>query len=231
MRFISDPLEQTTAATDLLLVVMALACAFSLRHYRVSSPFKTGIWMLAFTTLGVASLLGAIVHGVVMSEPVKSLLWLPLNLSLGLSTALFVSGAIYDGWDHATAHSWSRYLLGMAFLFGLATLFTKQSFVIFLPLAGVGLLFALVVYSRLGVQRRPGAGITAAGIVLTLIASAVQASRVVTFTLIWPFDHRGTFHIIQFLALPLIATGVSMALQSEGAAAGRTADDVSRTVI
>ena len=54
-----------------------------------------------------------------------------------------------------------------------------------------------------------GAWLMAAGILVTIIAAAVQIGKSVTFTFIWPFDHNGTYHLIQLVGLILLVAGLS----------------------
>jgi hypothetical protein len=54
------------------------------------------------------------------------------------------------------------------------------------------------------------------GTVLTLAAAAVQVSGA-SLRVVVPFDHNGLFHIVQILAITVIARGVR-----QGLAAGAT---------
>ena len=84
MRFVDISTEQTTAVTDVLLALVALASVLYLSHIGADSDaFKVRIWSWAFGLLAFASALGAIAHGFQMSEQLNSLLWKPLNLALG----------------------------------------------------------------------------------------------------------------------------------------------------
>ncbi len=75
------------------------------------------------------------------------------------------------------------------------------------------MLVALALYGRLALTRRlPGAWLMVGGIVLTIVAAVVQATQLVSFTLIWPFDHNGVFHLIQIVALPVLAVGLRAGL-------------------
>jgi hypothetical protein len=66
--------------------------------------------------------------------------------------------------------------------------------------------------------RERGAGLIAAGIVVTLVAAALQARRWLTpFTLVWTFDHNGLFHMVQMLGLGLILPGLRAGMRDRAA--------------
>jgi hypothetical protein len=43
---------------------------------------------------------------------------------------------------------------------------------------------------------------------LSLLVAAMQASGAVSFTLVWPFDHNGVFHLVQMIGIPLLVHGL-----------------------
>ena len=94
---IDSPTEQTTAVTYICLALLALTVSlvvYNIGHSR--DPKKAIIWTGAFGLLTVASIFGAAAHGFKMSEQTNFILWQPINLSLDLTIALFVAGAVYD---------------------------------------------------------------------------------------------------------------------------------------
>ena len=92
------PTERTTAATDLLLAIIALGCLVAIARYRSYHPWKVGLWISIFAMLVVASGLGSVAHGLTMSAETNRMLWHPLNLALGVMVALIVVAAILDKW-------------------------------------------------------------------------------------------------------------------------------------
>jgi hypothetical protein len=81
---------------------------------------------------------------------------------------------------------------------------------------------ALAMYVSLGIAGRlPGALLVSAGIVLTLVAAAVQASTL-RARLIVPFDHNGLFHLVQMAAITVVAAGVRRGLDAGGLRRGRS---------
>src|SRR6266516_4094410 len=97
--------ELTTAATDAALGLLCLAVLLRLRAIDVSASWKRALWCWVLGLLVVASVLGTVVHGFELPESVRSVLWRPLYLSLGLTVALFLIGGIYDWRGEAEARA------------------------------------------------------------------------------------------------------------------------------
>ena len=66
---------------------------------------------------------------------------------------------------------------------------------------------AIAIYTVVAVrQRMPGAPIIAVAIGLNIVAAALQTSAI-HFTVVWPFDHNGIFHLVQIGALLTLGYG------------------------
>jgi len=63
--------ERTTAVTDALLGLLAVAGVALLVVYRDRNRWKVGIWLCVLLTLVVVSLLGAVAHGFELPEVVR----------------------------------------------------------------------------------------------------------------------------------------------------------------
>ena len=73
---------------------------------------------------------------------------------------------------------------------------------------------ALTIYSFLAVtQRLQGATIIAGAIALNLIAAGVQASDLYLHLFI-PFDHNGLFHLLQMVAMIVLALGLGSSMMT-----------------
>jgi hypothetical protein len=213
MGFVDSPTEQTTASTDALLALVALAGALYLSRLGVSDAFKARIWSWAFGLLALASALGAVAHGYRMSAQLNSLLWKPINLALGLTVATFVVGVAYDLWGPAVARRVLPVMVGVGIAFFGLTAILPGTFTVFIVYEAAAMVFALAVYVLLAARRQlAGAAVMAAGVGITLIAAAVQASGAVSATVIWEFDHNGVFHLIQVVAVIVLVAGLRMSL-------------------
>ena len=213
MEFTDIPTEQTTAITDAILALMAMAAAFYLRRIGRQDTWKAALWIWIFSFLALAATLGAIVHGFKIPQAHKILLWYPLYLSLALVVALFSMALVRELWGEALA----RRILAPGLLAGAGflaiMLFVYNSFLVFIVYETLAMLFALGGYSYLAYKGRlKGAYLMVLGILLTILAAGVQASKALAFTFIWAFDHNGVYHIIQMLGVLFLAQGLRKTL-------------------
>jgi hypothetical protein len=216
MELINIPTEQTTAATDALVAIIAAAFAVMLSMEGGRSDRTKGrIWSATLSLLAVAAALGAIAHGFQMSERTNELLWMPLNLALGVTVALFVVGAVYDLRSFSLPRLLVPILLAVGIAFFVVTVLIPGSFLVFVVYEAIAMLFALVVYIVLAArQTLRGASMMAVGVLVSIVAAAVQATGAVRFTLIWDFDHNGAFHLIQMVGLVFLLIGLRTDLVS-----------------
>ena len=209
MELVPEATERTTAGTDALLAVAA-AVGIALLRRRAAPSFGRAVWQAALGALAVASVLGAVTHGLALSDADRELLWQPLYLALGVTMALFVVGAVRDWRGDAAAppDRWPRCWRWRSSFYGITRL-TGGDFLAFVVYEAGALSFALLVYLRLASgQRRPGAAIMAAALAVSLAAGAVQASDLGSIRLLWEFDHNGLFHLVQLLGLALMVAGL-----------------------
>lgn len=217
LELIDSPTERTTAATDVLLALLCVGCVLYLRRFRARDAWKVRIWSAALALLGVAALLGALAHGLVLASRVEPLLWGPLYLCLGLAVALFGTGAVHDAADERASRRALPILAAIALGFFALTRLAGGSFLLFILYEAAVMLLALGAYLWLAISGRlPGAAWMAGGILLTLVAAGLQATRVIPrLELIWTFDHNGLFHLVQMPALVLLALGLGAALRHQ----------------
>jgi hypothetical protein len=213
VEFIDIPTEQTTAITDAILAVIAIVAAVYLKKIGDKDRSKSIIWFWFFILLASVAILGSIAHGFKMSKEFNMLLWYPLNLSLGLLVAIFVVAVLFDIRGKFLAYRLLPLMLSIAVCFFIFTLFWSGYFLVFMIYASLALFFALGGYIWLASKGRlGGAWIMVLGIFTTIIAAGVQASKAISFTLIWSFDHNGVYHLIQTVGIVLLVAGLRKAL-------------------
>jgi hypothetical protein len=205
-----SPGEVTTAETDTMIFVECLIIIAILSRRVPEDRFRNRLWFSIIVLLAFSSLLGAITHGLVISDSFRNGLWKPLYLCLGFVVGLFVVGAVYDWHGRAVAIRLLPWIIGAALVFyGLTEVF-KGAFLVFLLYEITGMIAALLIYLFLAVKRKiVGAGVMAIAILMTLLASLVQASGI-SLTLLVYFDRNGLFHLVQIVALVVLATGLRM---------------------
>lgn len=210
------PTELTTAATDALLAILALACLRWLARRRAADPAKVTLWILVLALLAVASALGAVAHGLALSSDAIYLLWQPLFLSLGLVVALFVVAAVYDGIGPRAARKLLIPALVVGAAFYLVTLLFPGTFLVFVAYEAVAMLVALGLYVRLALRSGAGwAWLMVLGIGLNIVAAGIQASGAVRLNLGIPLDHNGVFHLVQMVAIVVLVAGVGRSLSDD----------------
>ena len=214
MEFIDIPTEQTTAATDVILTMLGVAAAVYLQRFRSRFAWNVGVWSWVFLLLAFGAGLGAVVHGVVMSEGVKKVLWQPLYLSLAFVVVFVVVGVVYDWRGQPVARRTLPVVIVVPPLFWLATYLGDFSFRAFVVFSIPAMIFSFVVYLRLALRhdRLEGTGWMAAAMFLTIAAGGIQASDFVYITVVWPFDHNGVFHIVQALGIVALVVGLGKGL-------------------
>ena len=208
MELVGVATERTTAATDAVLALAAAAAILVLR--RTTPPsFGRAVWQAALAALALASVLGAVAHGIELPAATRELLWQPLYLALGVTMALFVVGAVRDWRGDAAGRRVLAPMLALAVVFYGITRLTGGSFLAFVVYEAAALLFSLGVYLRLATgPARVGAAPMAAALAVSLAAGAVQASDVGSVRLVWEFDHNGVFHLVQLVGLALLLAGL-----------------------
>ena len=207
--------ELTTAATDAAVGVVSLALLLRLVAMPVNSTWKRALWCWVLGLLGLASVLGAVAHGMELPESVVAVLWWPLYLSLGLTVALFFIGGIHDWRGEAAARALLPWSVGIGAIFFAATQLLGGAFLIFVVYEAIAMVATLAMYAFLSVTGRlAGARMIAVGIGLSIVAAAVQASTL-SVRLIVPFDHNGLFHLVQLVATAAIASGVRRGLETK----------------
>jgi len=207
MELVESVAERTTAATDAVLAVAGITALVLLR--RLPPSFARSVWMAALVALVVGATLGAIAHGLQLPAATRELLWQPLYLSLGVTMALFVVGAVRDWRGDPAGRRALWPMLGVAVLFYGITRLAGGHFLAFVVYEAAALVFSLAVYVRLAAgEGRPGAGTMALALGVSLAAGGVQAADLGSVHLLWEFDHNGLFHLVQLVGLILLVAGL-----------------------
>ena len=214
MELAAEATERTTAATDALLALAALVLLAVLRR-RTPPSFGRAVWLAALAMMAGASVLGAVAHGLRLSDGARDVLWQPLYLALGTTMALFVVGAVRDWRGDRAARRALPAMLGLTLVFYLATRAAGGDFLVFVIYEAAALGFSLAVYTWLAARRHlAGAAAMAAALAVSLAAGAVQAADLGTVRLLWEFDHNGVFHLVQLAGIALLAAGLRRVLDS-----------------
>ncbi len=207
--WVSSTTELTTAATDALLTLECLVVLIWLGRYAARCPRRVRLWRSAFALCGMAAGVGAVVHGLRLPAAWAGLLWHPLTFCMGSAMALLLAGAVGDWRGFDAARRVVPWGVGAAALLVAATWLMAGAFLVFAVYAGGLLVVASGIYLRLAIlSRLAGAGLLATALVVNLAALAVQASAI-SLDVGVPLDHNGAFHLLQMLAIALLAAGLA----------------------
>ena len=214
MPLINSPTELTTSATDALLAIECTVIIALLLRTAPADRWRTNLWCWVFGLLAIASFLGALAHGVEMPKSIRTALWTPLYLSLGILVVLFIVGAVADWRGQATAMRLVPWGIGVSVAFFGLTALLGGKFIVFIVYAATIMLSGLAIYTFLAATHRlKGAAVIALAIILNLAAAAVQASDV-SLHLVFPFDHNGLFHLIQIVSTAILGWGLHLGMES-----------------
>ncbi len=213
LKFIGSPTERTTAVTDILLALVAGGAVVYLQCSESHEIWKINTWSWAFALIALAGFLGAVAHGLELTQALHQRIWHLINLSLGLSVSIFVIGVVYDLRGLAFARNMLPWMIGCALLFFLVTRLFSGIFFVFIVFEATALLFASAAYGWLAITNQLyGATMMAAGVLVSMIAAGIQASKKVSITFVLEFDHNGIFHIVQLVGIIILTFGIRLSL-------------------
>lgn len=213
MMLVKSTTELTTSATDVVLAIECVVIMIGLWKAEFAARWRVRLWGWVFGLLAISSLLGAWAHGVEMPEAIRAVLWMPLYLCLGILMALFLIGAIADGWGWAAARPLLPWGVGVGIAFFAVTQLLDGTFFVFIVYEVLVLIGALGLYTFLAAtQRLQGAGVVALAILLHLAAAAVQASQG-SLHVFLPFDHNGVFHLLQIVSTAVLWLGLALGMK------------------
>ena len=217
MNWIASESERVGAATDVLVAVVAIVCAWRAHLMGRRQRFKARVWMSVFGLLAISAFLGSVSHALVLPDAIQDALWRPIYFALGITVALFVVGVIHDAWDETIARRWLGIMIGLGIAFYLVRTIISGSFLVFILYESAAMLFALGMYAMLALRRRaPGALQCSIGILFSLIAAALQATARARIECVWTFDHNALFHVIQLPGLAFLSAGIGMSFDAHG---------------
>ncbi|MCU0559425.1 MAG: hypothetical protein MUD16_04450 [Desulfobacterales bacterium] len=205
-----SPTERSTAATDLLLSIVALSGLLYLHAAQPGGAWRIQLWSWPLGLIAGSAGLGALYHGLVWPRGLRNAVWQALTFLLGMALALFGAGLTLDLFGpEAGRRSLPLWLATGALVF-LVSRRWNGLFRVFIVFEGVVLAAALVGYTALAAASAlSGAGWIAAGVLLSGIAAALQACNGLRFKWIWEFDHNGIFHLVQTAGLVLLCKGIA----------------------
>jgi hypothetical protein len=213
LTFSSSPTERTTAVTDFLLAIVAAGAIVCLQQPASAQAWKINTWCWAFVFIAVSGFLGAVAHGLELPEVTHRRIWHLINLGLGLAVSVFAIGVVYDLWGIDWAKRLMPYMLAAAIGFFLITRLFAGIFFVFIIYEATAMVFAFAAYGWLALTGQlNGALLMAAGVLVSIIAAGIQASKNISMKIVFEFDHNGIFHIVQIFGIIFLVAGIRQSL-------------------
>lgn len=191
--------EADVTITDYILAIEALAFAVLIARTATETPVQR--WFVVFFgATAVASLAGGTVHGFFADSKA---LWRFVLIALGVvSASAWAIGARLLLTDRLAGFVTAAALAELA-VYSLLVVFVTDSFSIAIANYLPSTLFLIVAFFSL---YRSGAGTPVAiglyGLLLTLVAAAVQQARIALHPIY--FNHNALYHLLQAIALFMI---------------------------
>ena len=159
-------------------------------------------WSVAFVATAVAGAAGGTVHGFqhILARPLTNLLWIATLESLIVAAFAVVSAAIVlIGWARSATFATT---FAAAVAFGSYGLWVVKHPVFVAAIAAYGVALAVVLAVRLRVRPLDrGARFLIAGIVVSIVAAAIQQSG---WSLHRNFNHNDLYHVVQAVGVWLL---------------------------
>jgi len=188
--------EPMTLATDYLLALLTAVLGVLILRASGGQQARR-LWGSAFLALALGATLGGTYHGFDLD-----MLWKPTLFAVGVASLGMICGSAY-----ATARGAVRYgLVGLALLKLVAFLIwiARDARYIWV-VADTGASFAIVALLHLFAWRAQGSRSVLAGVALSVVAAAAQASGI---DLHRHFNHNDLYHVVQALAMLAYYAGV-----------------------
>jgi len=129
---------------------------------------------------------------------------------------MFVIGVAYDVWGPTVARKILPWMVGIALGFYIITRFFQGIFFVFIVFEAFALMFAGCAYGWLEFKGQlSGAWIMAVGILVSIVAAVIQATKISPIKVIFEFDHNGIFHMVQILGILCLVLGLRSSLLSQ----------------
>lgn len=222
-----NPYELFTALTNILWALVAFISFILINKNSNNSSPKAKLWKAVFAMLFVSNILASLVHGLSLSIETSELIWVPINLILGLMIALLMSAALYDYLGKGKMQKYFPYLIGIAVIFFAMTQFNRDTFLIFIAYQSIFMLLILTMYLHLAIKKRAGARAICVGMFLFILAAVAQAVGRYELDLIIPINQDGLYHLIGIPSTILLTIGVIQSLlQSTKSKSGTSQDNM-----
>lgn len=189
--------EITTAATNAVNAV--ITALMMLRLFHMNGPkIRRQVWGISFILFFAVCILGTIVHGIVLSEGTRTLLWDILYVILAFMIASFAVAVRYEihGFSDVRKTALVCVLLSIVFL-AVRTVLKNTAVPGFLPFTvySGGMLLYLIIKILSARKAKPHLTLLLCAIFLLITGTVLQTVKQIRFHLIWDFNYNGVYHL------------------------------------
>ena len=198
--------EFWTFVTDLVLALVAWSFAWRLAH-RARNAYSASIkfWILAFVTIGLAAIQGALLHGFRHSLPPLVISGLRVGVVWSLNATAYVLAMALLSFGvprSSTLYGRIQALLSLKFVFFLILAAIKPVFIIAIIDYSLSFIVAIAVHTKK--IRHPASPWILAGVVVSITAALIQSLQISFST---SFNHNDLYHVVQIVGLSLFYVG------------------------
>ncbi|WP_226646387.1 DUF6962 family protein [Microbulbifer variabilis] len=213
--FTKVPTEQTSAATDIVLVIIAAIIWFYLYRSDFQPYWKRYVWLCFYALLFLSALLAGFIHGTETSQNIRVGLWYTLFIFLGLFLVSFTLAVLNDLIGEYYSKKALPYALLAGFIFFILAVVKTYGFLTFVVYQALAMSLVVIGYAWLGwTGRLPGAWYMALGGVFSFTAVVFQVRTSLEFTFIWTFNHNGVYHLVQAVGVLFFFVGIKKSFQA-----------------
>jgi hypothetical protein len=211
MALTSNPNEQISAATSVLLALLAFGvAAYLYRLQRSHNRLKASFWLAGVCLLGVSGMIGSLNYTIRPPESIFiNSLGKTFDLWRFLAAAMFLCGVAYDLHGPAFARRALPYTAGAGLVFYLAAIQLPISTSLIALYETLAMLPAFIFYSWLATRFQfEGAGWMSAGAMLYILAGWLQTNQYLQLDMLWTFNSYGAATMVRLGSLLALALGL-----------------------
>ncbi len=201
--------EFWTFFTDVILSVLCGIFAFNLsRSSKALNDFSSRVWIIAFVTIGLAALCGAIYHGFQPHLPLMVYDGLRIFTLFCLSITAYLLSRSMLRFSLNPSHKFFnpiKWFLNIKLLAFLVVAVLMTQFIVGIADYGSAFLIGLWVYGRK--NEHPASHYMIKGIVVSLVAAAIQILKISPHP---NFNGNDLYHVVQIFGLYLFYKGTPL---------------------
>jgi len=206
----TEPPELTTAATNLVIVVICIVCVAWILRIKQAGELRLLFWALFFAVMIPTGIYGFLVHAFVLSPETKRIAWIFLSVLLGLTTTSLAISLLFEIFGRAHLKAILIYNGAAEILFAVLICFLSKKVpnIHFIFIAYTGLVIGIVLILLIRRRKdRPHFWWYIFAILTAVIGGLFEVCGDFTVLLLWKFDQGSACHLAIAAALCLFAVG------------------------